>query len=72
MPFNICFEGVSGKRGIFLNGKLVIEVFFLSRPAMDFSYLVGAFSVIVQLVVEPMERFAALKIVTRQSESHSW
>ena len=38
MPFNICFEGVSGKRGIFLNGKLVIEVFFLSRPAIDFSY----------------------------------
>ena len=38
MPFNICFEGVSGKRGIFLNGKLAIEVFFLSRPAIDFSY----------------------------------
>ena len=38
MHFNICFEGVSGKRGIFHNGKLAIEVFFLSRPAIDFSY----------------------------------
>ena len=37
MHLNICFEGVSGKRGIFLNGKLAIEVFFLSRPAIDFS-----------------------------------
>ena len=38
MHLNICFEGVSGKRGIFHNGKLAIEVFFLSRPAIDFSY----------------------------------
>merc|ERR1712020_367232 len=38
MHFNKCFEGVSGKRGIFHNGKLAIEVFFLSRPAIDFSY----------------------------------
>ena len=38
MHLNICFEGVSEKRGIFLNGKLAIEVFFLSRPAIDFSY----------------------------------
>ena len=38
MHLNICFEGVSGKRGIFLNGKQAIEVFFLSRPAIDFSY----------------------------------
>ena len=37
MHFNKCFEGVSGKRGIFHNGKLAIEVFFLSRPAIDFS-----------------------------------
>ena len=39
MHFNKCFEGVSGKRELFLNGKLVIEVFFLSRPAIDFSYI---------------------------------
>ena len=37
MHFNKCFEGVSGKRGIFHNGKLAIEVFFLSRLAIDFS-----------------------------------
>ena len=41
MHFNKCFEGVSGKRGIFHNGKLAIEVFFLSRPAIDFSYCIS-------------------------------
>ena len=44
MHFNKCFEGVSGKRGIFHNGKLAIEVFFLSRPAIDFSYLTDSSS----------------------------
>ena len=38
MHFNKCFEGVSGKRGIFHNGKLAIELFFLSRLTIGFCY----------------------------------
>ena len=34
--FNIFSEGICGKRGIFHSGKLVIELFFLLRSAIDF------------------------------------
>ena len=36
MHVNIFSKGIFGKRGIFQNGKLVIELFFLSRSAIDF------------------------------------
>ena len=36
MPFNIFSEGVCGKIWIFHNGKLVIELFFLSRSTIGF------------------------------------